>query len=139
MRYETLSCTHHMKHLSILTGGEDHLGLEAGLEVEAMSRHRAASATVRGMRTDVIASASDRDTGDPHWDGPAVSVSSLATRHLLLISSCCKTKALICLGSSTNMLSQTRPRFLFLAPPFSEETCKNSNLNEIARADVDRE
>lgn len=41
-------CTHHMEHFSILTGGEDHLGLEAGLEEEAMSRHRAASATARG-------------------------------------------------------------------------------------------
>lgn len=40
--------THHMEHLSVVTGGEDHLGLEAGLEEEAMSRHRAASATVRG-------------------------------------------------------------------------------------------
>lgn len=37
-----------MEHLSVVTGGEDHLGLEAGLEEEAMSRHRAASATVRG-------------------------------------------------------------------------------------------
>lgn len=36
-----------MKHLSILTGGEDHLGLEAGLEEGAMSRHRAAAATAR--------------------------------------------------------------------------------------------
>lgn len=62
--------THHMEHLSILTGGEDHLGLEAGLEEEAMSRHRAASATARGgegMRTDV--SVSNRDTVHPHWGG----------------------------------------------------------------------
>lgn len=37
------SITHHMKDLSILPGGEDHLGLQARLEEEAMSRHRAAS------------------------------------------------------------------------------------------------
>lgn len=35
--------THHMKHLSILPGGEDHLGLQARLEEEAMGRHCAAS------------------------------------------------------------------------------------------------
>ena len=45
-----------MKHLLILTGGEHHLGLEAGLEEESVSSHRAASATVRGMRTDVSVS-----------------------------------------------------------------------------------
>lgn len=38
-----MSITHHMKDLSILPGGEDHLGLQARLEEEAMSRHRAAS------------------------------------------------------------------------------------------------
>lgn len=72
--------------------------------------------SVRGER--MLASASDRDTVDPHWDEPAVSVSSLATRHLLLISSCGKTKALICLGSSTNILCQIRPCFLSFIPPF---------------------
>lgn len=35
--------THHMKHLSILPGCEDHLGLQARLEEEAMSCHCAAS------------------------------------------------------------------------------------------------
>lgn len=50
---------------------------------------------------------SDRDTVDPHWEGPAVSVSSLATRHLLLVSSCCKTNALICLSSSPDPLSHS--------------------------------
>lgn len=35
--------THHMKHLSILPGGEDHLGLQARLEEEAVSHHCAAS------------------------------------------------------------------------------------------------
>lgn len=32
----------------ILPGGEDHLGLQAGLEEEAVSRHGATSATVPG-------------------------------------------------------------------------------------------
>lgn len=36
--------TYHMKHLSILPGGEDHLGLQARLEEEAVSHHCAASA-----------------------------------------------------------------------------------------------
>lgn len=36
--------THHVKHLSILPGGEDHLRLQARLEEEALSRHCAASA-----------------------------------------------------------------------------------------------
>lgn len=35
--------THHVKHLSILPSGEDHLRLEARLEEEALSRHCAAS------------------------------------------------------------------------------------------------
>lgn len=35
--------THHVKHLSILPGGEDHLRLQARLEEEALSRHCAAS------------------------------------------------------------------------------------------------
>lgn len=33
---------HHVKHLSILPGGEDHLWLQARLEEKAMSRHCAA-------------------------------------------------------------------------------------------------
>lgn len=42
-----------MEDLGVLTGGEDHLGLEAGLEEEAVSRHGAASATMRGTRADI--------------------------------------------------------------------------------------
>lgn len=33
---------HHVKHLSILPGGQDHLWLQARLEEKAMSRHCAA-------------------------------------------------------------------------------------------------
>lgn len=39
--------THHMEHLNILSGGEDHLGLQARLEEEAMSHHGAASTRMR--------------------------------------------------------------------------------------------
>lgn len=34
--------THHVEHLSILPGGEDHLWLQARLEEKAMSHHCAA-------------------------------------------------------------------------------------------------
>ena len=33
----TAACTHHVEDLRILSGGEDHLGLEARLEEEAVS------------------------------------------------------------------------------------------------------
>lgn len=59
------SRTHHVEHLGVLTGGEDHLGLEAGLEEEAVSRHRAASATVRGTRADVSVSIRHRHSRPP--------------------------------------------------------------------------
>lgn len=42
-----------MEDHRIVSGGEDHLGLEARLEEEAVSRHCAASARRRGKRTEV--------------------------------------------------------------------------------------
>lgn len=49
--------THHVEDGGVLAGGEHHLWLEAGLQEEAVCRHRAASAEgesgVGGLRTDV--------------------------------------------------------------------------------------
>lgn len=45
-----------MEGLSILTNGDKHHGLKAGLEEKTMSRHCAASATVRWERKDALAS-----------------------------------------------------------------------------------
>lgn len=42
-----------MEGLSILTNGDKHHGLKAGLEEKTVSRHCAASATVRWERKDI--------------------------------------------------------------------------------------
>lgn len=48
-----------MEDLGVLASGEDHLGLEAGLEKEAVSWHRAASTVEREQ---MLASPTDTET-----------------------------------------------------------------------------
>lgn len=76
------SCrTHHVEDGGVLSRPENHLGLEAGLEVGALSRDGAASATARERRA-ALAS----DTGDSRWEAPAVLVSSSSPpTHFLLL------------------------------------------------------
>lgn len=50
-----------MEGLSILTNGDKHHGLKAGLEEKTVSRHCAASATVRGKER-ILALASEGET-----------------------------------------------------------------------------
>lgn len=76
------SCrTHHVEDGGVLSRPENHLGLEAGLEVGALSRDGAASTTARERRG-ALAS----DTGDSCWEAPAVCVSSSSPlTHFLLL------------------------------------------------------
>lgn len=77
------AATHHVEHLGVLAGGQHHLGLEARLQEEAVSRHGAASAAERKRSRE---EPSGPDTGEPQRDGAAqqLSHSSPPTRFLLL-------------------------------------------------------
>ncbi len=124
-----------MEHLSILPGGEDHLWLEAGLEEAAMSHHRAASATVGGRREDISVSIRQRHSRSPLGE-TAVRVSSLATRHLLLISSCCKIEALIRLSSSSQSHS---PSLSHSLTSFKVKKHTAAQIEGLSRADPEKD